>query len=71
LLTGELVHGAPMLRIDVMPSRDNGLREHSQIQVDKIVTVPRAKIDHYVGRLEDHYMGQLEDAIRFFLDLER
>ncbi|WP_280138149.1 hypothetical protein [Methylobacterium sp. Leaf111] len=42
-----------MLRIDVEPSPANGLRESSQIQVDKIVTVPRVKVGSIVGRLED------------------
>ncbi|MCJ2036551.1 type II toxin-antitoxin system PemK/MazF family toxin [Methylobacterium sp. J-068] len=71
LMTSERVFGAPMLRVDVQPSRVNGLREPSQIQVDKIVTVPRAKIKDTVGRLEDEYMRRLDEAVRFFLDLDR
>lgn len=71
LITGELIDGVPMLRIDVPPSGENGLREPSQLQVDEIVTVPRAKIRDLVGRLEDRYMQQLDDAVRYFLALER
>jgi len=70
MLTGTLVQGAPMLRIDVAPSRENGLDHVSQVQIDKIATVPREKIDHYIGRLEDHIMKPVEDAVVFLLDLK-
>lgn len=69
MLTSTLVEGIPMLRIDVQPSDENGLDRPSQVQIDKIVTVPRDAIDQYVGRLEDHHMRQVEDAVSFFLDL--
>ena len=58
------VRGAPLLRIDVDPSVDNGLRVPSQIQAEKIVTVRRDDLDRRVGRLEDGYMRQLEQAMR-------
>ncbi|MCJ2047210.1 type II toxin-antitoxin system PemK/MazF family toxin [Methylobacterium sp. J-078] len=71
LMTSARVLGAPMLRIDVDPSPANGLREASQIQIDKIVTVPRSKIGEAVGRLEDAYMRRIDEAVRVFLDLDR
>ena len=71
LMTSARVLGAPMLRIGVEPSPANGLREPCQIQVDKIVTVPRVKVGSIVGRLEDAYMRRLKEAVQEFLDLGR
>lgn len=71
LMTTCLVAGAPMLRVDVHPGEANGLRERSQIQVDKIVTVPRSKVREIVGRLDDPTMQLLDEAVRVFLDLDR
>ena len=68
LLTAELVHGASWPRIDIEPSSENGLHKPSQMQIDKIATVPRSTIDRSIGRLEDAAMRQVEEAVRFFLD---
>ena len=66
-LTHLLIEGAPLLRIDVTPSAENGLRVASQIQAEKIVTVRRGDLDQRIGRLEDDYMRLLETALRDIL----
>ena len=43
LVTSEL-RDAPIFRITVDPSPDNGLRRVSQVQVDKVLTVARERV---------------------------
>lgn len=48
LLSSELVE-APLLRLTVEPGADNGLDRRCQIQIDKLPTVPRARIGRRIG----------------------
>ena len=56
-------------RIAVEPTRKNGLRERSQIMVDKATTVPRAKIGPRMGRINAATMQAVNQALRGFLEL--
>jgi mRNA interferase MazF len=47
---------APLFRITLDPSRQNGLKRVSQIMVDKILTLPREKIGKRVGHLSNTLM---------------
>ena len=49
---------APLFRLAVEPNQRNGLRAASRLMVDKITTVPKAKVGARVGRLDD------EDILR-------
>ena len=42
---------APLMRLAVEPGERSGLRQPSQLMVDKITTVPRAKLESRIGRL--------------------
>ena len=57
---------SPLLRVTVLPSARNGLKNPSQIMVDKISTTPRAKIGGVIGQLEDE---ALSEATRSLLTL--
>lgn len=52
LLSGTLVN-ATLLRLDVEPRQENGLRKRSQVMVDKAMTVKRDKPGEPFGRLDD------------------
>ncbi len=69
LITTERVAGAPMLRVDVKSTGGNGLVTDSQVQIDKIVTVPATKIKRTIGALDAAIMQDVSAAITFFLDL--
>jgi mRNA interferase MazF len=43
----------PLYRIDVAASRETGLREASQIMVEKIMAIRRDKCGAAIGRLDD------------------
>ena len=51
LITSMLVE-APLFRLSIEPSQKNGLKQKSQIMVDKIVAMPRAKCGPVIGNLE-------------------
>lgn len=67
-LTSEL-RDAPILRITVRPAADNGLRKPSQIMIDKIITVPRARIGERIGRLDNGAIQSVNTALARFLGL--
>jgi len=65
-ITGDIVE-APLFRIAVEPTPDNGLTEVSQIMVDKSVTVPREKAGEPYGRIDDATMVAVNRALALFL----
>jgi mRNA interferase MazF len=60
---------APLFRLPVEPTERNGLRARCRLMVDKLTTVPRAKIGSRVGRLDDEDMLRLNRAVVVFLGL--
>ena len=44
---------APLYRLTIEPSRVNGLKAPSQVMIDKIVAIPRAKCGGVIGRLNE------------------
>ena len=67
-LTGTLVE-APLLRIAIEPSQENGLTRHSQVMVDKPQTPPRGKLGPVFGRLDDATLLAVNRALAVFLGL--
>jgi len=66
LLSATLVD-APLIRVPVEPTPENGLRKPSQIMVDKIMTVRRDKLGAPFGRLDDETMVAVNRALALFL----
>ncbi|MEA3245766.1 MAG: type II toxin-antitoxin system PemK/MazF family toxin [Gemmatimonadota bacterium] len=60
---------APLIRLPVAPSDGNGLRAACQLMVDKVTTVPRARLGAHVGRLGDEDVVRLNRALLVFLGL--
>jgi len=50
-------------RVTVEPTAHNGLRALSQVMVDKLSTLPRAKISAPFGRLETERMRAVDRAL--------
>jgi len=67
-LTSEL-RDTPLFRITIEPSPENGLRQRSQIMIDKIHTVPRAKLGPRLGRLSDDEQIAVNRSLMLFLGL--
>jgi mRNA interferase MazF len=60
---------APLIRLRVVPSTVNGLREASSLMVDKITTVHRSRLAKRVGQLGDEDLIRLGRAIVVFFGL--
>jgi mRNA interferase MazF len=60
---------APLFRIPVDADATTGIHHPSRLMVDKITTVPRAKLGERVGRLSDDDMTRLGRSIAVFLGL--
>ena len=60
---------APLFRLLIEPSSQNGLREPSSLMVDKITTVRRSKFGERIGRLSSEDVVRLDRAIVVFLGL--
>ena len=70
LVSTTLVDG-PLLRLTVAPDAANGLRETSQIMIDKAMTVRRAKVGRTVGQLEADVMLEVERRLALFLGIAK
>ncbi len=60
---------APLFRLSVAPNTRNGLRMTCRLMVDKITTVPKAKVGARIGRLDDEDILRLNQAMLVFLGL--
>jgi mRNA interferase MazF len=60
---------APLSRLIVEPNERNGPRSTCRLMVDKITTVPKAKVGTRVGCLEDDDMVRLNQAMMVFLGM--
>lgn len=60
---------APLLRIAVDPTDATGIRQSSQIMVDKVTTMPQGNVGEHVGRLSDPDLVRLDRALLVFLGL--
>src|ERR1700731_1163674 len=60
---------APLFRLPVEPSENNGLRSPCRLMVDKLTTVPKAKIGGRIGRLGEEDIVRLNRAMLVFLGM--
>lgn len=60
---------APLFRLTVVPSPGNGLRALSQIMIDKVTTVARARIGPTIGRVEDDVLLQVSRALALWVGI--
>jgi mRNA interferase MazF len=61
LLTTEIIK-APLFRLSLRPTPENGLRDISQIMVDKLLAIPRSRVDDVIGVIDDATLLVLEQA---------
>jgi mRNA interferase MazF len=66
-LTSLLRDDADQFRLQVDPSKRNGLREVSQIAIDKITAIPVAKIGAVIGEADDALLMRVNRALALFL----
>ena len=69
-ITGTLV-AAPLLRVTVQPSAENGLQKPSQVMVDKAMTVKRDKVGRAFGRIDADALVEVERCLAVFLGIAK
>jgi mRNA interferase MazF len=69
-ITSTLV-AAPLLRVTVWPSAENGLQKPSQVMVDKAVTVKRNKVGTAFGRIDTEAMVEVDRCLAVFLGIAK
>uniref|UniRef100_A0ABX1PNP5 Type II toxin-antitoxin system PemK/MazF family toxin n=1 Tax=Aromatoleum anaerobium TaxID=182180 RepID=A0ABX1PNP5_9RHOO len=69
-VTSTLV-AAPLFRITVQPSPENGLQKPSQVMADKAMTVKRAKLGQAFGRIDADAMVEVERCLAVFLGIAK
>ena len=62
---------APLLRLLIAPSEHNGLRAASSLMIDKVTTVPKARLGKRLGQLDDTDQLRVNRALMVFLGLAR
>lgn len=67
-LTSKLLD-APLFRVAIEPSAENGLHQRSQIMIDKIHTIPRAKVGAILGKLTEDQQLVVNRSLMLFLGL--
>jgi mRNA interferase MazF len=62
---------APLLRVTLRPSTENGLQKTSQVMVDKAIAVRREKIGPAFGRIDADAMVEIERCLALFLGIAK
>lgn len=60
---------APLFRILITPSPENGLMKPSQIMTDKISTLKSEKVRNKIGCISGEQIEELGKALRLWLDV--
>ena len=62
---------APLFRLLVEPTERNGLSGASRLMIDKVTTVPKARLGKRIGKLSAEDLVRLNRALTVFLGLAR
>jgi mRNA interferase MazF len=68
LVSGTLVD-APLIRLTLQPTPQNGLRKVSQVMVDKTMTLKRDRLGSPFGRLDDETLLSVTRSLAVFLGI--
>ena len=68
-LTTSLRADADEFRLDVLPTPENGLREPSQIAIDKITVVNATKVGAVIGEADDALLLRVSRSLAVFLKI--
>jgi len=60
---------APLFRVAIEPSEENGLNKPSQVMVDKITTYKKERVGNAFGSIEHAKMVEIERALVVFIGL--
>ena len=67
LMTTKLHPESPLIRYSVLPTQANGLKEPTDVMIDKIFTVPRERMGKKIGKLDPAQMTEITAELAIFL----
>ena len=56
-------------RVEIVPSKENGLKQLSYAMVDKLVTINKENLGHRIGNLERDTVAKVDNTLRQILSL--
>jgi mRNA interferase MazF len=68
LMTSHLLD-APLLRLTVSPNATNGLNKPSQVQANRLLSLPTAKVGASIGRLSEQQLAELDRLLAVAIGL--
>jgi mRNA interferase MazF len=68
LITSHL-QDAPLLRLTLEPSADNGLKNRSQVQINRLLSLPAAKVGSVIGRMSDKEIVEMNRLLAVVIGL--
>lgn len=68
LMTSHLLD-APLLRLTVLPAPENGLTAASQVQVNRLLSLPKTRVGSVIGRLSDNQVSELNRLLAVVIGL--
>ena len=71
LLVSSTLIAAPLIRVTVQPGEGSGLRQPSQVMIDKAMTVKRDKLGKVIGSASDQVMLEIGRCLAVFLGIAR
>lgn len=71
LLVSSTLIDAPLFRVTVQPTKENGLQKTSQVMVDKAMTVRRDKQGETFGVASDELLYEISRCLAVFLGIVR
>ena len=69
LITSDQRPRAPLFRKQIVPADANGLRQPSDVMLDKLVSLRRSKISKVVGHLSSTEMAEITASLALFLGM--
>jgi mRNA interferase MazF len=68
LMTSHL-QDAPLLRLTLEPAERNGLKVRSQVQINRLLSLPVAKVGNVIGRLSERELAELNRLLAVVVGL--
>ncbi|SEN22088.1 mRNA interferase MazF [Sphingomonas gellani] len=65
----QVIGGETLFRVTLSPQEHTGLTAESEIQVDKLVSIRRERLDRVIGHASPTRMEQVDQALRRWLML--
>jgi len=69
LITSDQRPKSMLFRRAILPTDGNGLRQPSDVMLDKLVTIPRLKVSDAIGHLNSTEMAEVSSSLVLFLGM--